>query len=69
MAKLTVVTQRRADLRWENVVGPSYRTAEEADKAGIKVARELGAEWYHRGLLGRLLRRNSYGNDRADRRG
>lgn len=64
-----VITQRRVDGRWVNVLGGSWRTAEEADAAGQAAARLLHAEWFHRGLLGRLLRRNSYGNDRTDRPG
>lgn len=64
-----VITQRRVDGKWINVLGGSYRTQEEAAAEGQYCARLLGAEWYRRGLLGRFLQRNSYGNDRRDRKG
>lgn len=69
MKRRAVVTQRRIDGRWQNVLEGSFRTQEQAAKAGMDAARDLGCEWYRRGLLGRFVQRNSYGGDSRRRPG
>ena len=61
-----IEVQRTATGRWRLVIQGTYRTQAEAEAAGNHLARRLGVESFVRGLLGRLLRRNTYGNDPTD---
>ena len=58
-----IEVQRIDDSDWRIIVQGTYATQAEAEVAANAIARKLGKESFVRGLLGRLLRRNTYGND------
>ena len=48
---------------WRIVLQGTYATQLDAEQRANYIARSLGVKRFTRGLLGRILRRNSYGND------
>ena len=48
---------------WRIVLQGTFRTQAEAEAEAREVSRKLKAEFFTRGLLGRILRRDSHGND------
>ena len=69
MSRGDVETQRTADGMWRNVIQGKLATQVDAEAHGNYIAKALGVERHTRGLLGRILRRNSYGNDPRNVRG
>ena len=63
MARGDVEVRRTTSARWGIVLQGSYATQLDAEAQADIVARTLKVERHTRGLLGRILRRNSYGND------
>lgn len=61
-----VEVQPTDDGHWRIVLQGTYRTQAEAETEAREVSRKLRTEFFTRGLLGRLLRRDSHGNDPSD---
>ena len=52
--------------RWRIILQGTYATQADAEAQARYLAKALGVELFIRGILGRLLRRDSHGNDPKD---
>ena len=63
MSRGDVEVQQTTGNHWRIVIQGTYATQLDAERQADNVAGILRVERHTRGLLGRILRRNSYGND------
>ena len=63
MSRGDVEVRRTTSGRWGIVLQGTFATQADAEAQARYVAQALGVELFVRGLLGRILRRDSFGND------